>query len=240
MPLRVIGLSYKIFPEIEYPEIVIMDKDLSKRIKDENIKVHNIEAITYDALHSEIFNKYEQKKNEDDIKFIIEQISTKNPSALDIGCGTGNLSLMLLRYGFSVTGVDISKEMLNVLRSKTTNESIRLIESDIDNFLRKQMQKYDVICFSSVLHHLPDYLETLKNATNLLKDDSIIWIVHEPLPKNKEKTTIFRLLAVIDWILSRILLRLRNITPPTVDHTYTDYHVKKGLDFNALTKNFKV
>ena len=142
-----------------------MDEDLAKKIRDENIRVHSKEAEVYDAIHSDIFNKYEQKKTIKDIEFIARHISTKDPSALDIGCGTGNLSLKLLKCGFSVVGVDISKEMLDILRNKTKNRSLKLVESDVDSFISKCKEKYDVIAFSSVLHHLPDYLETIENIT---------------------------------------------------------------------------
>ena len=39
---------------------------------------------------------------------------------LDAGCGTGNLSLKLARMGCSVTGVDISENMLAVLQNLDT------------------------------------------------------------------------------------------------------------------------
>lgn len=43
---------------------------------------------------------------------------------LDVGCGTGNLSLRLARMGCSVAGVDVSENMLAVARIKAASEGV--------------------------------------------------------------------------------------------------------------------
>ena len=40
---------------------------------------------------------------------------------LDVACGTGDLSLELLNRGFSVTGIDLSEEMLEIAKQKTAS-----------------------------------------------------------------------------------------------------------------------
>ena len=220
-----------------------VDEDLAKKIRNENIKVHSKEAAVYDTIHSEIFNKYEQKRVIKDIEFITEHISLKDPSVLDVGCGTGNLSLKLLKYNFSVTGVDISKEMLNILRSKTRSKSLALIESDVDSFISKCKEKYDIIIFSSVLHHLPDYLKTIKNATNLLKENGIIYITHEPKRQIDQKsfTSLFwKVFTIFDSLLFyTIILRLKGVKIPHIDYTWSDYHSKQGIDLKEIINYLK-
>ena len=210
------------------------DEYLINKIKLENIEVHKKEAAIYDTIHSEIFNKYEQKKTTKDIEFIAKHISTKNPSALDIGCGTGNLSLKFLKCGFLVTGVDISKEMLDILRNKTKSRSLKLVKSDVDSFISKCKEKYDVITFSSVLHHLPDYLETIENATKLLKENSIIYITHEPKKQTHQKlsTPFFWMgFTIFDSLLFHtLILRLKGVKVPKIDYTWSDYHSRQGID----------
>lgn len=41
---------------------------------------------------------------------------------IDLGCGTGNMTLALLRRGLSVTGIDLSAEMLSEAYRKATDE----------------------------------------------------------------------------------------------------------------------
>ncbi|GIP35884.1 class I SAM-dependent methyltransferase [Paenibacillus sp. J2TS4] len=44
-------------------------------------------------------------------------------SIVDLGCGTGNLTIPLARDGFQVTGIDLSEDMLAVARSKSEGSS---------------------------------------------------------------------------------------------------------------------
>lgn len=49
---------------------------------------------------------------------ISEAVSKEGAETLDIGCGTGNLSLACAKKGSSVTGIDINSGMLEVSRRK--------------------------------------------------------------------------------------------------------------------------
>src|SRR4051794_30271881 len=41
-----------------------------------------------------------------------------HPQLLDIGCGTGTLSLLFYEAGYQVTGTDLSEEMLSVAQER--------------------------------------------------------------------------------------------------------------------------
>ncbi len=87
----------------------------------------------------------------------------KPGKVLDVACGTGTHADILQKRGFSVTGVDISGEMLDEARKK--NPNIRFIEQD--------MRKLDIgdkfnaiVCFfNSILYNrTPEEMAaTLKN-----------------------------------------------------------------------------
>lgn len=47
-------------------------------------------------------------------------------NVLDVACGTGDMVIELAKRGCSVTGVDISAEMLNVARQKTASANFQL------------------------------------------------------------------------------------------------------------------
>lgn len=223
-----------------------MKEDLIKKIKDENIKVHRKEAFIYDTSHSEIFNRYEQKRVMKDIEFIAKQINREDSLVLDIGCGTGNLSLKFLNFGFSVTALDISKEMLNLLNkkyalykkyNKTKSNFLKIVEGDIDAFISSyDGQKYDVIAFSSVLHHLPDYVETINNVGNMLRNRGIIYIVHEPTKFTSNQSTFWKVFGKVDRRLFRLIMLFRNIRLPSIDYTYSDYH--KKVDLSKITDKY--
>ncbi len=71
---------------------------------------------------------------ETDLAFKMTDIK-KGMKILDVGCGTGNFSIKLAGRGCSVTGVDISNEMLNIARKKASgmNFDIEFINVDLNN-----------------------------------------------------------------------------------------------------------
>lgn len=52
---------------------------------------------------------------------------------LDVGCGTGSMTILLAKEGFDVTGVDLSSDMLMVAKEKAETEkvSISLFQQDM-------------------------------------------------------------------------------------------------------------
>ncbi|MDR3090894.1 MAG: methyltransferase domain-containing protein [Clostridiales bacterium] len=59
----------------------------------------------------------------------------KNPRlVLDLGCGTGSVSVLLAKMGKSVIGLDNSAEMLTVARGKSENLDILYIRQDMRAF----------------------------------------------------------------------------------------------------------
>ena len=89
---------------------------------------------------------------------------------LDIGCGTGNLSLELAKLGAEVTGVDISEAMLVKAREKAKKENldIEFYCADVHN-LPFDDETFDAVVSLSALEFVPDLSEALKEAYRVLK-----------------------------------------------------------------------
>ncbi len=66
---------------------------------------------------------------------------------LDIGCGTGALTLRAARRGARVKGIDINPQMLEIARAKATEEDlssrIELFDMGIAELDREQPESYD-------------------------------------------------------------------------------------------------
>ncbi len=58
-----------------------------------------------------------------DIEYVLEQCQPPG-SLVDLGCGTGRLAIALAQNGYRPTGVDLSPEMLRVLRAKAADIGI--------------------------------------------------------------------------------------------------------------------
>ena len=65
-------------------------------------------------------NAFEQNMQRGDIALMIDSVKMHrtSPRVLELGCGTGNLTMLFLTQGCTVTGVDLSAEMVEVLKAK--------------------------------------------------------------------------------------------------------------------------
>src|SRR5271170_6826037 len=72
---------------------------------------------------------------------------------LDLCCGTGHLAQQMISRGYRVTGVDASREMLRVARSKVPDAEFH--NADVTSFaLERQMDA--AVCAFDSLNHLTE------------------------------------------------------------------------------------
>ncbi|MHA1514962.1 MAG: corrinoid protein-associated methyltransferase CpaM [Candidatus Heimdallarchaeaceae archaeon] len=157
----------------------------------------------------------------------------KGDNILDVGCGTGMLTLHALIKGANVTGIDINTEMLEIARIRIENsdfkEDVNLLEmgvAELDNF---DENEFDVImsglCFSELSNDELNY--TLKFSKKILKQNSLLIIADEV----KSNLFVFRFL--------NFLIRI-----PLVIVTYiltqTTTKAVKGLEEKVTRAGFKI
>jgi 2-polyprenyl-3-methyl-5-hydroxy-6-metoxy-1,4-benzoquinol methylase len=100
-------------------------------------------------------------------------------SAMEFGCGTGLISFNLCDEFKSITLIDSSEGMIDILTSKLSNYNINnMIAKQIDilNDDTSDM-KFDVIYNSMVLHHIPDITAIIKKFYELLDEKGYLCIV---------------------------------------------------------------
>ncbi|MEV0692085.1 class I SAM-dependent methyltransferase [Streptomyces sp. NPDC050388] len=87
---------------------------------------------------------------------------------LDLGCGTGSLSLLAAEQGHRVTGVDRSPAMVALAREKTAGrDAVFLIGDAAAPPTGKR--RYDVVLVRHVLWTLPDPARVLRHWRGLLR-----------------------------------------------------------------------
>ncbi|MFA6034741.1 MAG: class I SAM-dependent methyltransferase [Myxococcota bacterium] len=99
---------------------------------------------------------------------------------LDVGCGTGNLTLAIagcLSAKGRVTGIDISTAMVDVARSKTTDDRVEYVVGDIEKWPLKDQSFDRVICFS-VWPHIENPLSAARKIRAVLKPGGRMHIWH--------------------------------------------------------------
>ena len=105
-----------------------------------------------------------------------KRIAPNAENLLDIGCGAGNYSLMMLTKvpNLNCTLVDLSKPMLDKAferLSKQTTKNVEILQGDIRNIKLKE-NHFDIILAGAVLHHLrddKDWQTTFEKIYKLLK-----------------------------------------------------------------------
>jgi ubiquinone/menaquinone biosynthesis C-methylase UbiE len=144
-----------------------------------NKKIHDELFKTYNLKHSEIYNEIEQNRLKKIIKKLIRLSNKRQPNILDVGAGTGNLSLKFLETKCKVIASDVSLKSLELLKKLSNNNknlSLSLIKNENLHF---ENNVFDIVCTYSVLHHIPDYLHTIKEMIRVCKPDGLIYIDHE-------------------------------------------------------------
>lgn len=85
----------------------------------------------YEELFQDFADNYDRENftagTIGEVDFIEREISyNKNDRILDIGCGTGRHSLELARRGYSVTGIDLSPDMIGKAKALALKENLTI------------------------------------------------------------------------------------------------------------------
>jgi ubiquinone/menaquinone biosynthesis C-methylase UbiE len=150
-----------------------------------NIEFYRRTAPEYDRYESCTFDHDLQRMLEADLdRMVKDRVSRgRTINCLDCGGGTGNLTLKMLRRGWTVTVVDISPEMLTILEKKLASKGFRatLVNEAIETFLDSTNESYDLIAFSSVLHHLYSYLSIISKTARKISPGGYFYSNFDPV-----------------------------------------------------------
>jgi 2-polyprenyl-3-methyl-5-hydroxy-6-metoxy-1,4-benzoquinol methylase len=140
-------------------------------------------------------------------RFLFKQGGT----LLDIGCGSGWLSIKFAQTGMQVTGLDVSRESLakaqyNAVQASVTSY-IKFMHVDLRNFSPQNLgQTFDSIVSYAVLFFLQDNLEDiLLKLKSVLKDDGILYL-YEPICYRPEERTACSLIYNLPFSLLKHLI----------------------------------
>ena len=92
---------------------------------------------------------------------------------LDIGCGDGELLLLMREHGYAeVEGIDVSGEQVESARAR----GLDVVQGDAMTFLRSTPKRYDAICAIDLIEHFekPDIVRLLELIAAGLKPGGIL------------------------------------------------------------------
>ena len=170
----------------------------------------------------------------------------ENPSVLDACGGSGYVSEMLLRRGIRPVVVDVSSEMLALWRAKAERlgSEPEAVESEILDFLVTDPRTWDVIVFSSALHHLDSPERVVEAAAGRLRPGGVLVTAFDPPLAVRGD----RLLRRLDWVLFQavheprefmrtLAARLRrSVTDEPPIGRLAERYAYEGVDDDALCR----
>ncbi len=148
-----------------------------------NRAAHDRLAGAYDDGHPEIFNPVEQERLAAALRRAMHEaaVGRDGPmNALDVGCGSGNVTRHLLALGAHVTAADLSPRLLEVTRRRF--EKTGRLEAVVLNGTDLQPlpdNAFDLVAAYSVLHHVPDYAALVAEMARVTRPGGIVFIDHE-------------------------------------------------------------
>jgi len=138
-----------------------------------------------------------------------------NDKVLDLGCGTGLLSLKLLQKADCyITGIDNSKEMLATFKDKIKKLDLKdkldcqLMDIDSLNF---ENNTFDLVVSSVALHHLKDKLVPLKKVYKLIKPGGVLIIGEIDMDSTGSHTDIKRLKRILNVLEQEWIPALKDV-----------------------------
>lgn len=98
---------------------------------------------------------------------LTKKFGIKNPKrVLEIGCGTGNHTILLSKKAKKIVAIDIDKNMINLARRKIGNLKIKNVEIKKTDIEKLKEGGFDLIV---ALFNVVTYLPTFKALENFMK-----------------------------------------------------------------------
>ena len=136
----------------------------------------------------------------------------KDQNVLDIGCGTGLLSLKFLeKADCFITGIDSSSEMLSIFSEKIKKLALsdRLVYKLEDAAaLEFKQNSFDIVASTVTLHHLKNKFPTIKKIHDILKPGGRFVLGDIDMDTTGKITDPKRLLRLIEWLKEEFVLAL--------------------------------
>ena len=185
-----------------------------------------------------------------------QHVNSGMPSrVLDMGAGDGALTIPYLNLGAQVVAADASDELLQRLRerAKAHGSTLTILTGDIFETLERlqaENSQFDIVCASSFLHHIPDYLRLCQCAAPLVRRGGVFFTFQDPLRYDTLGRAIYAFdrMSYFWWRLFQgnyvrgIKTRIRRLTGNFRDDLAEDtaeYHVvRNGVDQLALKQIF--
>lgn len=146
---------------------------------------------------------------------------------LDLGCGTGALTLRAAHRGARVKGIDVNAQMLEIARARSEEaklgERVELCEMGVAELDNEGAESYDAVmsglCFSELTEDELAY--TVNHITRMLKPGGLLLVADEVRPEHLWKRLIAALvkfpLVLLAYVITQTTTRPVTDLPQRVE-----------------------
>ena len=126
------------------------------------------------------------------IDHIVSEFKDKLKNVLDIGCGPGDLPILLAKgvKEIHITAVDGSAEMIKFaeqnVKKSGLEKQVKLLTGYVPG-LRLKEHEYDIVISKDTLHHIPNPLVFWKEISRLVKHGGAVYVMDLFRPKTHKK-----------------------------------------------------
>lgn len=146
------------------------------------------EVNQYDQYKASLYDAYFTGVN-GDVDFYLQEALRMEGAVLEVGCGTGRISLLLASAGVKITALDSSAEMLDVMRRQlaevddAVRSRIAVVQDDIRTVRLSERYRQAIIPYRTFMHLLTpqDQVQALRNIhRHLLPKGRLIFNIFDP------------------------------------------------------------
>ncbi|MFG2022743.1 class I SAM-dependent methyltransferase [Streptomyces sp. NPDC048825] len=183
-----------------------------------------------------------------DLHVLVQEVISRTGQChvLELGAGHGTFTDHLLAAGARVTVTEMSEPSVRFLQSRFHHNPNVTVLHDKDGTAACQAGPLDAVVCVSVLHHIPDYLGTVKQLVERIVSGGAFLSAQDPLwyPRRSRLSMSLDRNAYFLWRLGQgqlgrglatRLRRLRGVYDDAKEADMVEYHVvRDGVDEEAL------
>ncbi|MGE4425981.1 MAG: class I SAM-dependent methyltransferase [Solirubrobacteraceae bacterium] len=188
------------------------EPETAERIRDVNTRYHDGAAAQYDAKWGIDWGDVGRDQVLGKLHKLLGHPLPRFERSLEIGAGTGYITLHLLRAGVvgRATATDISPGMVDALRGNAERLGLEVVARVADaERLPFDDETFDLVCGHAVLHHIPDLDRAFAELHRVLRPGGVIVFAGEPSRNGDRLATVPKRAATLLAPLWRRAIRAR-------------------------------
>ena len=167
----------------------------------------------------------------------------KGLNILDIGCGGGLISEPMARLGANVTGIDASEKNINIAKSHSKKNGLKINYLNVSPENLEHIEKFDIILNLEIVEHVDNVNLYIRSCYKLLKKNGLMFTA----TLNRSFISYIKAIIGAEYILRWLPIGTHDwnkfIKPEELEKFLSDEKFStldvKGLKFNPLTKKWK-